>query len=189
MITARSANAMPRQRSSVRRAKGPMLGRRRTAAAPAPRVSTIQRLTTPATSTWSTMDSNSTPATASAPITTAPRTTASRIGATVTVSADSALGRAATAAKAVAATGSSACARRAASAICAAGASAVDPAGPATPGRRRRPVDVQPLHHVVADLAGDADQQLTREHPQLGGPGGRLGLDGELAVLELDRPA
>src|SRR6266498_1067537 len=50
-------------------------------------------------------------------------------------------------------------------------------------------MDMQLGDHVVAHLRGDAGEQLRGEQPQLGGPRGRLGLDGQLAVLQLDRAA
>ena len=63
------------------------------------------------------------------------------------------------------------------------------PGGGRCPGRRGRAVDVQLGDHVVADLGGDALEQRAGEQPQLGGPRGRLGLDGQLAVVQLDRAA
>ena len=66
---------------------------------------------------------------------------------------------------------------------------ATHPPRPAAPGRRARPLDVQLLHDVVTDLTRNAGDQPAGEHPQLGGPRRRLRLDGQLAVLQLDRPA
>src|SRR6185437_7410367 len=135
---------------------------RSAAMTPATTVSSNQTTTTQGGLMASIVDSSSTPATATAPTATPPRTTANRMGATVSGSR----GRRAIAAAAIAIKGSNASVSRAVSAICVAWAPAGDPTGAPAPGRRRRAVDVQLLDDVVADLAGDAHEQLAGQQAQ-----------------------
>src|SRR5829696_4408902 len=58
-----------------------------------------------------------------------------------------------------------------------------------SPARRSRAVHPDLRDDVGTQLRLDQAEQLAREHPQLGGPRGRLGLQGQLAVAQADRPA
>src|SRR5690606_34513367 len=61
-----------------------------------------------------------------------------------------------------------------------------DVPGTVPPARPGGSVDLDALHHARSDPGGDLVDELALEQPQLSGPRRRVGLHGELAVLQCD---